>query len=399
MCAGVRHDAVEIVDVALEGLPPVPELSPPTDTPPRKLYVEITADCDLDCAMCPRHTWNEPGGPMPAETFSAIIRQLADLPSVERVNLGGYGEPTAHPLFFDFVRQAKDASLAVEAVTNATHLDHDGCERLIDLQLDRLVISVDGVTESASEMLHPGSFEQVASLLRRMHQRKLTRQSALPVTTVEFVATKRNIHELPKLHDLARTLGFHEILVTNLIPATEEQARQTLYDHHGVVSRRRPTSRYSPVVDLPQFDAAGTVGETVARLRRTGTHLRLTGADIAGAGPHCRFIAEGRLAVCWDGRVSPCLSLMHTHSYYFRGRQRQVRAYHVGNVLKASLADIWRSDEYCDFRRRVRDFEFSPCIDCGACDLRDANEADCTDGEAFPRCGECLWAAGLIQCP
>lgn len=37
-------------------------------------------------------------------------------------------------------------------------------------------------------------------------------------------------------------------------------------------------------------------------------------------------------------------------------------------------------------------------IDCGGCDLRESNEEDCF-GDESPRCGECLWAAGLVQCP
>jgi len=67
-------------------------------------------------------------------------------------------------------------------------------------------------------------------------------------------------------------------------------------------------------------------------------------------------------------------------------------------VNEQSLAEIWNDAEYRSFRDRVRRFEFSPCIDCGGCDLRESNESDCF-GDAFPRCGECLWAHGLVQCP
>jgi MoaA/NifB/PqqE/SkfB family radical SAM enzyme len=120
--------------------------------------------------------------------------------------------------------------------------------------------------------------------------------------------------------------------------------------------------------------------------------------DLVGAGPRCRFVTEGRLAVSWDGQVSPCLALLHPHVYYFRGERKSIRCYRVGNVNDSSLLTIWQDEGYRDFRSRVRDWEFSPCIDCGGCDLRETNERDCY-GDAFPRCGECLWAAGLVQCP
>lgn len=43
-------------------------------------------------------------------------------------------------------------------------------------------------------------------------------------------------------------------------------------------------------------------------------------------------------------------------------------------------------------------FDFSPCTDCGGCDLADSNQEDCI-GNSFPVCGDCLWAKGVIQCP
>jgi len=62
------------------------------------------------------------------------------------------------------------------------------------------------------------------------------------------------------------------------------------------------------------------------------------------------------------------------------------------------LGEIWTSPRYRALRKRFRAFDFSPCIDCGGCDLRATNEDDCF-GSGFPSCGDCLWAAGFIQCP
>ena len=193
-------------------------------------------------------------------------------------------------------------------------------------------------------------------------------------------------------------LGFADILVTNLIPYTPELAEEILYERYSTASRPRRPSPWNPCVDLPPMDARSVAGAAVERLRGAGTHLRTNGADVAGAGPRCRFITEGRLAVRWDGQVSPCLQLLHTHTYYYRDKPKLSRSYHVGNVNETSLPEIWNRPAYRAFRDRVRKFEFSPCIDCGGCDLRETNEEDCT-GKAFPRCGECLWAAGLVQCP
>lgn len=151
-------------------------------------------------------------------------------------------------------------------------------------------------------------------------------------------------------------------------------------------------------MDLPLLDADSEATAVVERLRRASTPLRVNGVDVGGAGPRCRFVTEGRFAIGWDGSISPCLSLLHTHTYYFRGKARRVRCCHVGNVHDAPLGAVWAQRRYRAFRARVRRFAFSPCIDCGGCQLRDTNETDCT-GDECPRCGECLYAAGLVQCP
>ncbi len=62
------------------------------------------------------------------------------------------------------------------------------------------------------------------------------------------------------------------------------------------------------------------------------------------------------------------------------------------------LDDIWSSRDYAEFRSRVRNFEFSPCIHCGGCDNRDDNKSDCL-GNMKPTCGACLWSEGIISCP
>ena len=82
----------------------------------------------------------------------------------------------------------------------------------------------------------------------------------------------------------------------------------------------------------------------------------------AAGGPqrnHCRFAHEGMLAVAWDGRVAPCLSLLHTHPEYVNGHWKTVHSHAVGHVDERPLLDIWRDVTYRDFRQRLRVFDFA----------------------------------------
>jgi len=335
---------------------------------------------------------------MSDETFEAIITQLADMPSINTLNFSGFGEPLTHPKYFEFAARAKEAALAVETITNGLTLDSDTIDKLIDLPLDRLIVSIDSLSEPTGRMLHAGSFGEVSKSLRMLYHRRQLRKISHPEVDIEFVATRKNIDELPKLRQLALVLGFSRIIVTNVIPQTPEMADDVLYGSCNMVTRGQEVSPWQPCVDMPVTDIRDDVHDAIKRMVGTGVLLRSNGADISGAGPKCRFIAEGRLAIRSDGELSPCLPLMHSHKYYFRQHAKRIRAYRLGNVNQVSLKEIWNSPEYRTFRERVRKFDFSPCVDCGGCNLRDSNEIDCSDN-IFPRCGECLWAAGWIQCP
>jgi MoaA/NifB/PqqE/SkfB family radical SAM enzyme len=112
----------------------------------------------------------------------------------------------------------------------------------------------------------------------------------------------------------------------------------------------------------------------------------------------CPFVEQGSTAVRWDGQISPCLPLLHTSDSYLGKALRRTHAHSVGSLLERGLLDLWNDPAYLAFRRRVRRFEFSPCLSCTRCELSRENCEDCLDSP-FPTCGGCLWAQGIIQCP
>src|SRR5512146_3387103 len=59
----------------------------------RKVYVEITSRCNLDCPMCMRHGWEERVGHMPPERFAHLLDGVApNHGEPVTVAFGGFGE-------------------------------------------------------------------------------------------------------------------------------------------------------------------------------------------------------------------------------------------------------------------------------------------------------------------
>lgn len=367
--------------------------------PLTKLYVEVTTACNLDCVMCVRRIWREPAGIMPRRTFAALMQQVAALPAPPVIHLSGYGEPTTHPDFLELIRLAKATGAKVEVTSNGTLLDSAMAQALIDLDLDRLVVSVDGATAARYEEIRTwSSFDQVIDNLRELKRRRLRRHGrhGNPQLALAFVAMQENIADLPLLPALAIQVGAWEVLVSNVVPHSAEMEGRILY-RAALNACAYRASRWSPALSLPKLDLEPrTLGPLQGAFNSTAS-IRLLDAPLSARSDYCRFAQEGYAAIRWDGEVSPCLSLLHDHPEYIRGRRKDITHYTMGNINRTPLREIWEGEAFCQFRARLQAFGFSPCSTCGGCERFPANFEDCS-GNGFPTCGGCLWAQGLVQC-
>lgn len=381
-----------------------PPREPVDDPPLYKLYVEPTTRCNLQCRTCMRHAWDEPGGDMSLESFRRVLQGMERLGTVQTVAFWGIGEPLLHPDILELIRLAGEQGATTEMVTNAMVLDQDMARGLVRAGLGRLMVSVDGTSDESYAHVRRGG--ELEALRRNMaHLRRAVDEAgAGPDLGLEFVMMKRNLHELPRLPALARELGASHVILTNVLPYTADLKDEILYwlsagdPYSAVRFADDPADDAVLPVQVPKIDA----------LPEYLPHLRELGRPVIGDGRHllaladadgrCPFVEEGSAAVTWDGRVSPCVALMHSHTCHVMGREKSIRRHSLGDVGERPLADIWQSEEFTAFRRRVREFNFSPCVSCGGCELVEANEEDCF-GNTFPTCGDCLWARGVIVCP
>lgn len=371
----------------------------PADPPLRKVYVEPTTACNLDCPICVRHSWDEPGGVMEMATYRRLIKGLRDAPALQSVAFWGLGEPLLHPHIVEMVALAGELGARTELITNGLLLDAQMAEGLILAGLDTLVLSVDGASPEAHAGIRAGADlrlvrQNVGHLLALRHMNP----RGTPEIGLEFVVTRRNLAELPGLRRLAHDLEASFIVVTNVLPYSREFKEDVLYWLAAGSHRPGERSRWSPEIVLPRLDTRPEVlAPLLGLLRYGGTIDPLLGRPERAYG-YCRFVREGTASVAWDGGVSPCIPLMHSYTCYVLGREKAIRRHTVGNVHDESILDIWQGADYRQFRRRVVEFDFSPCADCGGCEYAEGNEEDCF-GNDFPVCGDCLWARGIIQCP
>ena len=255
------------------------------------------------------------------------------------------------------------------------------------------------MTESYAEIRCGGDLDLVHINIDVLHKLREELSRDNPDIGVEFVLMRRNISQLPKLRETAFNLGAKFIVLTNLLPYSEDMKDEILYRTTAPYQKQEECSKCFPEFLLPRIDMDPEYMDKIIKL------IYPFGKIGIGKGYHtdteenqCPFISEGSMSVTWSGDVCPCIALMHSYQCFILDREKSIKRYTLGNVADEKITDIWNKLEYREFRNRVRKFEFSPCVGCVGCEFAESNEEDCL-GNEHPVCGDCLWARKIILCP
>ncbi|HZU86438.1 MAG TPA: radical SAM protein [Anaerolineaceae bacterium] len=363
-----------------------------------RVYVEPTNLCNLDCRTCMRHVWDEALGTMEADTFARILHGVKQFLPIPTIFFGGFGEPLAHPQILEMISAAKGIGAEVELITNGILLTEEVARRMIAVGLDRLWVSIDGATpQSYADVRLGDALPQVLANLACLQDLRAQSGASAPCLGIACVAMKRNLADLPEIIRTGKRLGADRFSISNVLPHTPELQEQILYTH-SLSDGNLQSSALDALVSLPRTDLDLPMLEIMSAILKDRNQLHLAGQDLKMGLNTCPFITKGSISIRWDGAVSPCLPLLHSHESYLGDTLHKSHAFSLGNIQQRGLAEIWQDPAYLKQRERLHDFDFSPCTFCNSCDMAQANKEDCY-GNVQPACGGCLWAQGFIQCP
>ncbi|UTG92340.1 radical SAM protein [Geobacter sulfurreducens] len=156
----------------------------PLDTP-FALYLFHTNVCNFKCSYC-AHSLGKEGmlkeygfkpEVMQMEVFERTLEQMKAFPQKFKfVSFTGQGEPLTNKRLPELVARMKAAGVAemTEVITNGALLTHDMSSALIDAGLDRIKISIQGVTSKAYQELTgvKVDFDKFVEQVRFLFERK-----------------------------------------------------------------------------------------------------------------------------------------------------------------------------------------------------------------------------------
>ncbi len=162
---------------------------------------QLTNRCTAACLACCEESGPDRGWSDELTRIEALnLTQQIIEAQVPYVAFGG-GEPLGVPHCWDIFERLAAAGIGIKLETDARHIDAGAAQRLAELPVQCIQISVDGATASTHERVRPGSsFASAIGAIERL----VARGSAPQLV---FVPTRLNIHEAPAAYDLAEDLG------------------------------------------------------------------------------------------------------------------------------------------------------------------------------------------------
>ena len=341
----------------------------------RKVYVELSSECNFACEMCFRHSFADPFGSMSAPLLARVQAEIAALPRVQEVVLGGLGEPLLHPQLIEMLAFLQQRRLPVTITTNGALLA-PLIDSLVAHDVDRLVLSFEtGDIGHANE-------NYMFDLIKKVANARTRRQKSRPRLAMLMVVTQTNIQTLTRVAHLLQASPVEEIILSNLLPANPAQGGLVLY----------------PKPEPPEIKAfKNTLFHNDLLLPKTRC---LAPEFTLKTERACDFIDQHAAVIRWDGEVAPCYRFLHARQEIILDHVKDVQACSFGNLQDENLLPIWNKREYAWFRFTVQNSRYPSCLDCSlraGCELLESTRADCWGNE--PSCADCLWARRMVKCP
>ncbi len=270
--------------------------------------IEPTTTCNLRCPECPSglRQFTRPTGKMSLGLFQQTVDQLS--PGLFYLILYFQGEPFLNPLFFKMVEYAKQKRIYTATSTNAHFLNDNFAEKTVRSGLDRIIISLDGTDQDTYEKYRVGGkLDKVIQGTENLIKWKRELKSASPYVVMQFIVFRTNEHQVEDVKALAKMTGVDKL----------ELKSAQVYDYQEANDLIPENEKYS-------------------RYKKDSSGKYLIDNSLNN---HCFRMWRGSV-ITWDGLVVPCcFDKDATHR--------------LGDLKKQSFEEIWNSETYRNFRKKV----------------------------------------------
>lgn len=329
---------------------------------PQLGFLEVTRKCDTRCRLCYIDSGEDKPDTLTKDEIFEVIDQMAGM-GVEFIALSG-GDPLTRedmPEILEYI--AINRGLTAGLSTSLLTLTEDTARRMKEWGV-LVQVSMDGSKPEINDWNRgPGSFDKAMSGLELLNRYEVPFRFA-------YVINKHNLEDMEDMVALSLKVGARELAFGKVkITGRAKEQRET-----ACPSNEEIASAY-----LTLYRKEIDTRHTGLKIRLKHNQALLTGLlDRVG----CLPCGAGRtfIQVAYNGDILPC-SLLSGE-----------KEFHLGNVRKDNLEDVWRSASIYDFFRNTTAEGMEVCRNCPAkylCGGGCRADAYLTHGDLLGPCSDC----------
>jgi radical SAM protein with 4Fe4S-binding SPASM domain len=250
--------------------------------------------------------FTRPTGMLDPDFFERLLLQLKK--NLHSINFYFQGEPYLNKDLLKMVSLANQKKIYTITSTNAHYLNQENAVATVLSGLDKLIISVDGITQEIYEQYRQGgNLSKVIGGTREILKQKKLLKSNTPHVVWQFVVFKSNEHQIKAVKKLGRDLGVNEVKI-----------------------------KTAQIYDFQNGDDLIPVQEKYARYRKNKEGKYEIRNKLLN---QCWRMWQG-CVITWDGKIVPCC--------FDKDAKHQ-----LGNLERQNFSEIWFSEEYNRFRQSI----------------------------------------------
>jgi len=315
--------------------------------------IELTDRCNLNCPSCWFHGENGVGDRYSSSELSTdeVVRLLDEVAPYRPAVYFGGAEPLLRDDCLTVFSAAKSRGLGVSFTTNGVLMTPDVGERLVDMRVDDISLSLDGPERVHDRLRGRGNFSRSLTNLQHLFDHRRKTGATKPVVTVNITINP----------DVVGSLGE---TIESVRSATDDQVDAYRIHHLWMVSADELALHQAAVKKALGCAALGAASHLLPSFEQIDMDVlcketsRLRGADKVISLPDVwgdqvrTFYSEGPPPAKWcrspfrkllvkpDGEVRFC-------------PDEWIDDYALGSIRDTGLGEIWRSRQARRFRRAI----------------------------------------------
>lgn len=331
------NDFKQVRKLRLEGIKEAKVL-----TGPQTVHIDLANGCNTNCTTCWDHSplltlartteWKRKQFDL--HSFSLLAEDLYSMKSVESVILSGMGDPFVNPEIYKMIEICKNYGWHVTVLTNALLANP---EKILSLEVDMMLISVNGISPTSYIAFHPNlrpsDFEKLCKLLetfawsgkRFKHVQVINKDTAPELVEMVYFADKYNAKSIT--YKLA-SLGHG----TEQCAITKEQREQLLKELIPLAIKEAEKLKVETNLEVFQNQLLAG-GFLTAPIKETGCFMGWY---------YSRVTVEGKILFCCSTEVE------------------------VGSLSEGKFSEQWYDSQWQKVREKLMQGSYYPnCTQCG----------------------------------